>query len=133
MTLYQHILLSFLFISKLGFTYVNKQKFEEIKYQDKENEISVTIENDVWIGENASILGGVKIGNGAIIGANSLVTKDIEPYSINVGSPSRIIGYRFKKEDIEFLQKLQWWDKNEEWIKNNRDLFESIEKIRDVI
>ena len=128
--MYLFILLFFHWENKRGFTYVNDQKYEEIKYIDKEQKISVIIGNDVWIGENVTILGGVKIGDGAIIGANTVVTKDIEPFSINVGVPSKLIRYRFDIEDIAFLNKLQWWNKPEEWIIRNKDKFEDIEKIR---
>lgn len=109
-----------------GFTYVDIQKFEEYKYIDVKEKISVIIGNDVWIGENVTIIGGVKIGDGAIIGANAVVTKDIEPYSINVGVPAKKIKYRFQESEIEFLEKLKWWDKPKEWIMENAELFEDI-------
>lgn len=110
------------------YTFVNIQKFNEIVFIAPG--ILVEIGNDVWMGDNATILGNVKIGDGAIIGANSLVTKDIEPYSINVGSPTKIIGYRFNKETIEFLLKFKWWDKGYDWIKQNAEYFENIEKFK---
>ncbi len=68
------------------------------------------IGNDVWIGCNSTVLRGVTIGNGAVIGANSLVNKDVPPYAIVVGSPAKVIKYRFSKEIIEALLKLKWWD-----------------------
>lgn len=116
-----------------GFTFVNHNKFDEMIYRDKKNNISVEIGNDVWIGENVIILGNVKIGDGAIIGAGSIVTKDIEPYSINVGVPSKIIKYRFSKEDIEYLKKIKWWNKDYKWIEENAHLFDNIEKLKEVI
>lgn len=120
-------------LKQAGFTYTNKQLFDEIKYIDKENKVSVIIGNDVWIGENVIILGGVTIGDGAVIGAGAVVTHDIEPYSINVGVPSKKIRYRFEKNEIEFLENLKWWDKPEEWIKNNIDKFENINKMKELI
>lgn len=120
-------------LKQAGFTYTNKQLFDEIKYIDKENKVSVIIGNDVWIGENVIILGGVTIGDGAVIGAGAVVTHDIEPYSINVGVPSKKIRYRFEKNEIEFLKNLKWWDKPEEWIKNNIDKFENINKMKELI
>jgi acetyltransferase-like isoleucine patch superfamily enzyme len=69
-----------------------------------------TIGNDVWIGGNATIYRGITIGSGAIIGANTLVNKDIPPFAIAVGSPVRIIGYRFPEEIREQLLSLKWWD-----------------------
>ena len=71
---------------------------------------NVIIGNDVWIGANATILSGVKIGNGAIIAANALVNKDIPAYSIVGGVPAKIIKYRFDKSTIEDLQELEWWN-----------------------
>lgn len=70
----------------------------------------VIIGNDVWIGMNSSIMGGVKIGDGAIIGSHALVTKDVPPYSIVGGVPARIIKYRFEQEVIDDLLILKWWD-----------------------
>ena len=69
------------------------------------------IGNDVWIGQNATILPGVHIGDGAIIGANSVVASDVEPYSIVVGNPVKLIRYRFDGELTSVLLKFKWWDK----------------------
>ncbi|MGN0929123.1 MAG: CatB-related O-acetyltransferase [Alphaproteobacteria bacterium] len=68
--------------------------------------------NDVWIGQNATILPGVHIGDGAIIGMNSVVGSDVEPYSIVVGNPARQIRKRFDDELIELMLKFKWWDKS---------------------
>ena len=72
----------------------------------------LVIENDVWIGERVTILSGVKIGDGAIVGACSFVNRDIPPYAIAVGVPAKVIRYRFNDEKIGFLEKIRWWDKN---------------------
>ncbi len=66
--------------------------------------------NDVWIGFNATIMPGVKIGDGAIIAANSTVTKDVAPYSIAGGNPASLIRKRFTEKQIEKLLKIKWWD-----------------------
>ncbi|MGI4776152.1 MAG: CatB-related O-acetyltransferase [Janthinobacterium lividum] len=71
---------------------------------------NITVGNDVWIGNSAVIMPGVKIGHGVIVGANSLVTKNIEPYMIVGGNPATIIRRRFDNEIIEFLLKLSWWN-----------------------
>lgn len=68
------------------------------------------IGNDVWIGQNATIMPGVHIGDGAIIGANATVASDIHPYAIAVGNPARIIRRRFDDETIDLLLRLQWWN-----------------------
>lgn len=108
-----------------GFTFVTEQKYQEYKTVD--SQYSVIIGSDVWIGHNASILEGVTIGDGAIIGASALITKDIEPYSINVGSPSRVIGYRFDKQKRDFLLKFRWWDKDINWLKDHSAIFQDVE------
>lgn len=69
------------------------------------------IGNDVWIGQNAVILPGVHIGDGAIIGANSVVGSDVDAYSIVVGNPAKMIRYRFDAELTSLLLKFKWWDK----------------------
>ena len=74
------------------------------------------IGNDVWIGQNATILPGVHIGDGSIIGANSVVGSNVEPYTIVVGNPARVIRKRFDDELIEIMEKLKWWDKSIEEI-----------------
>jgi len=66
--------------------------------------------NDVWIGNSATIMQGIKIGHGAIIGTNALVTKDVEPYTIVGGNPAQPIRKRFDDKTIERLLELAWWD-----------------------
>lgn len=69
------------------------------------------IGNDVWIGNRATILGKVKsIGDGAVIGAGSVVTKDVPPYAVAAGNPAKILRMRFDAETIQSLEKLKWWD-----------------------
>lgn len=70
----------------------------------------INIGNDVWIGEDVLIMAGVNIGNGAVIGARSIVTKDVPPYSINVGIPNKTIKSRFTVNQIQSLLKIKWWD-----------------------
>jgi len=75
----------------------------------------------VWIGQNVTILPGVHIENGVIIGANSVVASDIPAYSIVAGNPAKKIRKRFPDAIIERLQKLAWWDKDITWITKNID------------
>ena len=74
------------------------------------NKGDTVIGNDVWIGNSATIMPGVKIGHGAIIGSNALVTKDVDPYTIVGGNPGRLIRNRFERKTIDFLLELAWWD-----------------------
>ena len=84
----------------------------------------VTIGNDVWIGVRVIILGGVKIGNGAVIGAGSVVTRDVPPYAVVAGAPARLIRYRFEEPVIRRLEELQWWNKSEEELRQLLPLFQ---------
>jgi virginiamycin A acetyltransferase len=68
------------------------------------------IGNDVWIGQNATFLPGVHVGDGAIIGANSVVGDDVEPYAIVAGNPVRLLRKRFDDELIALLLEFKWWD-----------------------
>ena len=82
-----------------------------------DNKGDIVLGNDVWIGYEAVILSGVTIGDGAIVGARAVVTKDVPPYTIVAGVPARPIRKRFDEETIVKLQALRWWDWDEEKIK----------------
>ena len=77
----------------------------------------INVENDVWIGAKSTIMSGVKIHNGSVIGANSTVTKDVPPFAIVVGNPAKIVKYRFSEKQIDSLLKIAWWDWSEDRIK----------------
>ena len=70
---------------------------------------------------------GVAIGDGAVIGMGAVVTKNVEPYSIVVGIPANHKRFRYSRDQREFLLKFRWWEKPEEWIKNNAKYFDDIE------
>ena len=74
------------------------------------------IGNDVWIKQNAVILPGVYIGDGAIIGANSIVGSDVDPYTIVVGNPAKVLRKRFDDELTGLMLEFRWWDKSIEEI-----------------
>ena len=80
-----------------------------------------TIGNDVWIGHSVIIKGGINIGDGSVIAAGSIVTKDVLPYSIVGGSPAKILKYRFEQEKISKLLKIKWWEWSDEKINANLD------------
>jgi len=83
------------------------------------------IGHDVWIGTNATVVRGVNIGNGAVIGANSVVTKEVPPYAIVAGCPAKVIKYRFSPEIIARLEALKWWELSSDKIKSHFELFAS--------
>lgn len=82
--------------------------------------------NDVWIGTAAVIRGGMTIGDGAIIGAGAVVTKDVPPYAIVGGVPAKLIRYRFEPDVIQFLLKFKWWDKDDNWLRANFKKFHNV-------
>ena len=98
-----------------------------------DNKGDIVIGNDVWIGFEAVILAGVKIGDGAIIGARAVVTKDVPPYSIVGGIPAKVIRKRYSPDIIEQLLSLRWWDWTKEKIKRNLPFIMSgdIENLKD--
>ena len=81
----------------------------------RSTQLRTYIGNDVWIGSNTVLFSDITIGDGAVIGAYSIITKDIPPYSVAVGQ-SRIIRSRFPDEDIKFLLDLKWWDFEDEMV-----------------
>lgn len=75
------------------------------------------IGNDVWIGNRAIIMQGIRIGDGAVIGAGAVITKDVPPYAIVGGIPARIIRYRFDEQTIAELQQSQWWNLSDDMLR----------------
>ena len=96
------------------------KNFANIPYDNSQR---VHIGNDVWIGDYAYIKAGVTIGSGAVIGAHAVVTHDVDPYSIVVGSPAKEIRKRFDSQTIERLMFIKWWDWDEEIIEKYKDYF----------
>ncbi len=84
-----------------------------------DNKGDIVIGNDVWIGYDAIIMSGVKIGDGAIIGTRAIVTNDVPPYTIVGGIPAKIIKKRFSDDIISKLLKIKWWDWTDEEIQAN--------------
>jgi acetyltransferase-like isoleucine patch superfamily enzyme len=99
--------------------------FENFKeYPFKYSKINtITVGNDVWIGDDVIVLPNVNIGDGVCIGAGSIVTKDVPDYAIVAGNPARIIKYRFNENQISYLKKIQWWLWDPKKISENRNFF----------
>lgn len=108
---------------KLSSSMLNYLIFKESFRFDISSKGHVIIEEDVWIGSNTVILPGVKIGRGAIIGAGSVVTKDVPRYSVAFGNPAIVHNNRFDDRTIQYLEDLEWWNWSIEKIKANRQLF----------
>ena len=123
-------------ISTSSFTYdqefdifpFRKENNFQVKRYSKGDEKPTSIGNDVWIGLGASIKKGISIADGAIVGANAVVTKDVPPYAVVVGNPAKIIKYRFSSQIIEKLLEIKWWE-YESSIWNNLDIELDIEEV----
>lgn len=107
-------------MKQAGFTYSKEDKWSERK--------PIVIGNDVFIGWNVTILDGVTIGDGAVIGAGAVVSKDIPPYAVAVGSPIKVVKYRFSPDVIDQLLKTKWWDKEDVLLQEVEKNFFDVEK-----
>ena len=103
-----------------GITLSRKDKIDEYK--------PIIIGNDVFIGANVTVLDGVNIGDGAVIGAGAVVSKDIPPYAIAVGCPIEIKKYRFNSETIDAFKRIEWWNYDENSLKDIERYFFEVEK-----
>lgn len=114
--------------SQIGYTFhKGTPLFSDIyKFPPGEDYYQVIIGNDVWIGSHAIIMGGCCIGDGAVIAAGSVVTKDIEPYTIVGGVPARVIRKRFSKEIIDKLLITKWWDRPISDIESNYEIYTDV-------
>ncbi len=104
-------------LSTYPFEIIDEFKGLARPFANRGNRGDTVIGNDVWIGQNATILPGVHIGDGAIVGANAVVSKDVPAYAVVVGNPAVVKKYRFDEETIKLLLELKWWDKPLEEIK----------------
>ncbi|WP_428419983.1 CatB-related O-acetyltransferase [Methylibium sp.] len=104
-------------LKQCGASFVDQNHFDEFK--------RTTIGHDVWVGVNAVVLDGVSIGNGSVIAAGAVVTKDVPDYAIVAGAPARIVKFRFPETEVQSLQKLQWWTLPTEVLRAHADIFRS--------
>jgi lipopolysaccharide transport system ATP-binding protein len=98
---------------------------DNIKRNNLSSKGNIIIGNDVWIGQNAIIMSGINIGDGAVIGAGSVVTKNVENYEVVAGNPAKHIKYRFKESEVNALKKIKWWNWPIDKIMDNRSMIES--------
>lgn len=119
--------------SDIDWTFSKKNAYDKgLFYTSSDKRFICEIGNDVWIATGAILVCGnhaLRIGDGAVIAAGAVVTKDVPPYSIVAGCPARIIKYRFDKCTIEKLLELKWWDKDAAWINDNISRFTNINEI----
>ena len=106
-----------------GHTFADRMMFDELRN-------NTIIGNDCWIGENAFLVGGITIGDGAVVLAGSVVTKDVPPYAIVGGVPAKVIKYRYDEDTIRFLLDFKWWEKDIKWLQQNWELLCNIEEMK---
>jgi acetyltransferase-like isoleucine patch superfamily enzyme len=106
-----------------GLTFANRSLFQE-----KNN--LVEIGSDCWIGENVFLVGGITIGDGAVVLAGAVVTKDVPPYAVVGGVPAKVIKYRYSDDVIRFLLDYKWWNRDISWLKKHWELLCDVEKLR---
>ena len=106
----------------------NSMKINFSNIPEPEN-VGVEIGNDVWIGEAAFINDGVKVGTGAVIGAHSVVMKDVPPYAIVAGAPAKVLRYRFDEETIKHLLESRWWEWSDDELAKNAEFFDDPERL----
>lgn len=120
-------------LNQAGFSFVLKSKFQEILFTDKIKKKFVIIGSDVWIGEDVKIIGGLRVGDGAIIAAGSIVTRDVPPFAIIGGIPAKVIRFRFTDEQIKLLLDLKWWQRDFDWLKMNADHFSEVNNLNKLL
>lgn len=116
-----------------GFSFVEQNLYDEYRFADPRSYRAAVIGADVWIGERASILAGVRVGTGAVIAAGAMVTHDVPPYQIVAGVPARPIGARFGEADVAFLLATEWWQRSFQWISENAVHFVNFAGLRSLL
>lgn len=116
--------------AQCGSTFATEQLINEYSLIDDKRGIALCIGNDVWIGEGVFLVGGITIGDGAVVLTHAVVTKDVPPYAIVGGVPARIIKYRYDTDTIQWLLKIKWWNNSKEWFIENWRLIADIEKLK---
>lgn len=109
-----------------GTTFANKMLFQETVQM-------AMIGSDCWIGENVFFAGGLSIGDGAVVLAGAVVTKDVPPFAIVGGVPAKVLKYRYEEEDIKFLMEHKWWDRDFMWLKQNWEVLTDINKLKTLL
>lgn len=105
-----------------GYTFAKQQYADEYRFFESKREIAFLVGNDCWIGNDVCVIGGVRVGDGAVVLSRAIVTKDVPAYAIVGGIPAKVIGFRYDEETIKLLQKVRWWDRGVEWLKHNAEL-----------
>lgn len=114
-----------------GMSFATRDTLANIRHADDVcGGVAVSIGNDCWIGQGVFMAGGVTIGDGAVVLAGAVVTKDIPPYAIAGGVPAEVKGYRYDPATIEMLLRVRWWEMPEEWLRENWEMLNDMERFR---
>lgn len=116
-----------------GVVHTECERFSPFRYVDRENRVPVSIGSDCWIGQGVFIVGGVRIGDGAVVLAGAVVTKDVPPYSIVGGVPAKVSGYRYDEDTIRRLLDFKWWEKDDKWLRENCGKFSDLSEFLTII
>lgn len=116
--------------SPTGKTFAKNQVFDEYRFFDQKKEIVNKIGSDVWIGLDVNLIGGIEIGDGAVVLSRAVVTKNVPPYAIVGGIPAKIIGYRYDEDTIRMLLSVKWWNNTEDWFKKNWSLMNDMDSFK---
>lgn len=117
--------------SQNGSTFATCQMFEEVTYVDNKNKYAIEIGNDVWIGENVLLVGGIYINDGAVVLAGAVVTKNVPAYAIVGGVPAKVLKYRYDDETIRYLLDIKWWTNSLKWFEKHWILLCNIDKFKE--
>lgn len=103
-----------------GATFATRQMAPDFRYAEDGH--FVVVGNDCWIGHGVRLIQGVTVGDGAVVLAGAVVTKDVPPYAIVGGVPARVLKYRYDEETIGFLREIKWWEKDVGWLRGHWEL-----------
>lgn len=116
-----------------GRSFADRDMICNLRHADAERKLDVIIGNDCWIGQGVFFAGGVTVGDGAVVLAGAVVTKDVEPYAIVGGVPARTIGYRYDPATIETLRRIAWWNRDPRWRRDNWELLTDIDRLKTIL
>lgn len=94
---------------------------------------AVAIGNDCWINSNVTLISGITVGDGAVVLAGAVVTKDVPPYAVVGGVPAKVLRYRYEEEDIKWLLATRWWERDPQWLRANWRAFSDISKLKEIL
>ena len=110
--------------SQAGFTFANQTEYEELRRT--EAGWALEVGHDAWIGDRVTVLAGVRIGTGSIVGAGSVVTRDVDDYVIVAGVPARVLGRRCSESEASDLVRTAWWERELPWLREHWRAFRSV-------